>query len=122
MRNTSIKDSDMKDINRKLTYKFTLNGKNLPLSDIMDNPTITYDCGAEQYSVGNVYIGELQLTVKNTVFVGYRNTIDIEINQVGAYIGTRMGNFYVYSVEEQGLTKQIKAYDKMFTLNVGYFP
>ena len=121
MKNTSVNDSEIKNINRKLTYKFTLNGKNLPLSDIMDNPTITYDCGAEQYSVGNVYIGELQLTVKNTVFVGYKDTINIEIKQDGA-LGTRMGRFYVHSVEEQGLTKQIKAYDKFYKLNVGYFP
>lgn len=122
MKSTNIKDSGMKDINRKLTYKFMLNGENLPLSDIMDNPTITYDCGLEQYSIGNVYVGELQLTVKNTVFVGYKNTIDIEIHQVGAYVGTRIGRFYVHSVEEQGLTKKIKAYDGFYELNVGYFP
>ncbi len=122
MKSTNINDSGMKDINRKLTYKFTLNGEELPLSDIMDNLTITYDCGAEQYSIGNVYIGELQLTVKNTVSVGYKDTIKIEIKQDGIYNETRIGTFYVHSVEEQGLTKQIKAYDGFYKLNVGYFP
>ena len=57
MKNTGVNDSEIKNINRKLTYEFFLNGEKLPLSEIMCNPTITYDCGLEQYGVGNVYIG-----------------------------------------------------------------
>ena len=122
MKNTSVNDSEIKNINRKLTYEFFLNGEKLPLSEIMDNPTITYDCGLEQYGVGNVYIGELQLTVKNTVFVNYNSYFYITVKVEGNPYPTYLGWFYVYSVEEQGLTKQIKAYDEMFKLNVGYFP
>ena len=115
-------DDEIKNINRKLIYKFFLNGEELPLSEIMDNPTITYDCGLEQYGIGNVYIGELQLTVKNTVFVNYNSYFSITVKVEGSPYPEYLGWFYVYSVEEQGLTKQIKAYDEMFKLNVGYFP
>lgn len=114
----------IKNINRKITYRFLLDGEELPLSDIMDNPTITYDCGLEQYSVGNLYIGELSFSVKNTVFVNYKSKIEIEIRQIDSYTyyTNYIGTFYVSTVEEQGLTKRIKAYDELFTLNVGYFP
>lgn len=114
----------IKNINRKITYRFLLDGEELPLSDIMDNPTITYDCGLEQYSVGNLYIGELSFSVKNTVFVNYKSKIVIEIQQIDSYTyyTNYIGTFYVSTVEEQGLTKRIKAYDELFTLNVGYFP
>ena len=114
----------IKNINRKITYRFLLDGEELPLSDIMDNPTITYDCGLEQYSVGNLYIGELSFSVKNTVFVNYKSKIVIEIQQIDnyTYYTNYIGTFYVSTVEEQGLTKRIKAYDELFTLNVGYFP
>ena len=117
-------ESAIKNINRKITYRFLLDGEELPLSDIMDNPTITYDCGLEQYSVGNLYIGELSFSVKNTVFVNYKSQIEIEIRQIDGYTyyTDYIGTFYVSTVEEQGLTKRIKAYDKLFTLNVGYFP
>lgn len=110
------------NINRKLIYQFTLDGKNLPLSDIMDNLTLTWDIGLEQYSIGNVYIRELQFSVKNTVFVNYKSKINISVKIEGDSYTYNLGKFYVDTVTEQGVTKQIKAYDDMFLLNVGYFP
>ena len=76
----STTSSLIKNINRKLIYQFTLDGKDLPLSDIMDNLTLTWDIGLEQYGVGNVYIRELQFSVKNTVFVNYKSEINISYN------------------------------------------
>ena len=124
MKNTNITDSAINNINRKLIYKFTLDGKELPLSDVMNNPTITYDCGLDQYSVGNLYIGELTFSVKNTTFVNYKSEIvvTVDIQTDSGTISTKLGKFYVDTVVEQGVTKQIKAYDGMFLLNVGYFP
>ena len=124
MKNTNITDSAINNINRKLIYKFTLDGKELPLSDVMNNPTITYDCGLDQYSVGNLYIGELSFSVKNTTFVNYKSEIvvTVDIQTDSGTISTKLGKFYVDTVVEQGVTKQIKAYDGMFLLNVGYFP
>ena len=117
-------EAEVNNINRKLTYRFTLNGDELPLSEVMNNPTITYDVGADQYGVGNLYIGELSFSVKNTIFVGYKMpvTITIDMETEGGTISTQIGKFYVDTVTEQGVTKQIKAYDGMFLLNVGYFP
>ena len=124
MKNTNITDSAINNINRKLIYKFTLDGKELPLSDVMNNPTITYDCGLDQYSVGNLYIGELSFSVKNTTFVNYKSEIvvTVDIQTDSGTTSTKLGKFYVDTVVEQGVTKQIKAYDGMFLLNVGYFP
>jgi hypothetical protein len=124
MKNTNITDSAINNINRKLIYKFTLDGEELPLSDVMNNPTITYDCGLDQYSVGNLYIGELSFSVKNTTFVNYKSEIvvTVDIQTDSGTISTKLGKFYVDTVVEQGVTKQIKAYDGMFLLNVGYFP
>ena len=116
--------------NRKVSYKFTLKGAVLETNQIMDNPTITYDCGLEQYSVGCALVTQLQMSVKSDVLIIPNDKIAIqvgldiynEVTQQWETIYTPLGVFYVDTIEEKGIKKSIKAYDGMFKLNKGYFP
>lgn len=116
--------------NRKITYKFTLNNEPLQVNQIMDNPTITYDCGLEQYSVGCALVAQLQMSVKSDVLIIPNDKINVEIGldiynevtQQWETIYTPLGVFYVDTIEEKGIKKSIKAYDGMYKLNKGYFP
>ncbi|WP_235070570.1 hypothetical protein [Turicibacter sp. TJ11] len=96
----------------------------------MDNPTITYDCGLDQYGVGCALVTQLQMSVKSDVLIIPNDKIAIEIGldiynevtQQWETIYTPLGVFYVDTIEEKGIKKSIKAYDGMFKLNKGYFP
>lgn len=116
--------------NRKISYKFTLNGEPLSANQIMDNPTLTTDLGLEQFGVGNVCITSLECTFKSEVSLNYGDCIAIEI---GLYIQnkktgkwewlfTPLGSYYIDVIEEKSLTKKIKAYDGMCKLNKSYNP
>lgn len=115
---------------RKITYRFTLNDKDLPIDNVMDNPVLTTDSGLEQYGVGSALVTQLQMSVKNDVLIIPKDKIKIEIgleifNEVtnkNEILYSPLGVFYVDVIEEKGITKTLKAYDGMYRLNKGYFP
>ena len=116
--------------NRKITYKFSLNDESIQANQIMDNPSITYDCGLDQYGVGCALVTQLQMSVKSDVLIIPNDKIAIqvgldiynEVTQQWETIYTPLGVFYVDTIEEKGIKKSIKAYDGMYKLNKGYFP
>lgn len=123
-------EKQINNINRKLTYNFTLHGEPLNTSNIMDVAKITYDCGLKQYSVGNLYIGCLEFSVKSDIVVVYKDEINISVT-IDIYneatskweqLTTSLGTYYVDTTETKGLKTTIKAYDKAFKLNRLYVP
>lgn len=123
-------EKEIKNPNRKIAYKFTLNGNDLPLNNIMDNPTLLTDLGLEQYSTGNVCVTSLQFSVKSEVALNYGDCITIHIGlyiyndktKKWEWLYSPMGSYYVDTIEEKGATKSIKAYDAMCKLNKLYVP
>ena len=96
----------------------------------MNNPTLVTDTGLNQYGVGCTLITQLSLMIKKEIVIIPNDVMVIqvgleiynEITQQWEILYTPLGTFYVDSVEEKGVTKSIKAYDRMYKLRKGYFP
>lgn len=123
-------EQQIRNLNRKLTYRIKLNDEPLDINKIMDNLTLITDAGLEQYGIGCSLTTQLQMSVRQDVVIVPKDKVSIEIGleiyneltQQWETVYTPMGVFYVDTTEEKGLKKSIKAYDGMYKMQNGYFP